>query len=140
MLELAQPTTTPQPLPRAPAPPPPAPPPQPAPPRRAGPSGIVSTRLRPWLEIGFSPGRCVVEENGATIQFDVEVYNSGNAPARDVLVEASMFNAGPEQDQEIGAFFAHPVAQGRADSGDPAAGPNCLEERGQPDPRPDAPV
>ena len=68
--------------------------------------------MRPWLEIGFSPGRCVVEEQGATIQFDVEVYNSGSAPARDVLVEASMFNAGPEQDAEIGAFFAHPVAQG----------------------------
>ena len=111
MLELAQPT----------------PAPQPAPARRRRrarhrrnlrltgprrPSGIVSTRLRPWLEIGFSPGRCVVEENGATIQFDVEVYNSGTAPARDVLVEASMFNAGPEQDAEIGAFFAHPVAKG----------------------------
>lgn len=102
----AQAAPAPQPMPRA-------PPPRPAPPQPApGPSGIVSTRLRPWLEIGFSPGRCVVEENGATIQFDVEVYNSGSAPARDVLVEASMFNAGPEQDAEIGAFFAHPVAKG----------------------------
>jgi hypothetical protein len=68
--------------------------------------------LRPWLEIEFAPGRCVVEEDGATIQFDVEVYNSGSAPARDVLVEASMFNAGPEQDAEIGAFFSHPIARG----------------------------
>ena len=106
-------------LPRAAPPPPPlqrAPPPEappPAAPRAASnPSGMVSTRMRPWLEIGFSPGRCVVEERGTTIQFDVEVYNSGNAPARDVLVEASMFNAGPDQDAEIGAFFAHPVAQG----------------------------
>ncbi|MEO5611410.1 MAG: hypothetical protein ABIT68_01410 [Sphingomicrobium sp.] len=99
----------PPPLQRAPVPsaPPPA-----APRTASGPSGIVSSRMRPWLEIGFSPGRCVVEEQGATIQFDVEVYNSGSAPARDVLVEASMFNAGPEQDAEIGAFFAHPVAQG----------------------------
>jgi hypothetical protein len=106
LLELAQPAPTPQPLPRATPSRPTTP--QPA----AGPSGIVSTRLRPWLEIGFSPGRCVVEEAGATIQFDVEVYNSGTAMARDVLVEASMFNAGPEQDAEIGAFFAHPVAKG----------------------------
>jgi hypothetical protein len=106
LLELAQPEPTPQPLSRA--PPPRAAPPQPA----AAPSGIVSTRLRPWLEIEFLPGRCVVEEDGATIQFDVEVYNSGTAPARDVLVEANMFNAGPEQDAEIGAFFAHPVAKG----------------------------
>jgi hypothetical protein len=76
-------------------------------------SGIVSTRLRPWLEIEFSPGRCVVEDDKATIQFDVAVFNSGSAPARDVLVEASMFNAGPAQDQEIGAFFERPVAKGR---------------------------
>jgi hypothetical protein len=76
------------------------------------PPGIVSTRLRPWLEIEFTPGRCVVENDTATIQFDVAVFNSGGAPARDVLVEASMFNAGPTQDEEIGAFFAHPVAQG----------------------------
>ena len=87
-----------------------APPPRPAAP--AGPAGIVSTRLRPWLEIEFTPGRCVVEDDKATIQFDVAVFNSGGAPARDVLVEASMFNAGPAQDEEISAFFAHPVAKG----------------------------
>lgn len=104
--EAAQPAPAPRPSPLA--PPPRAEPPKPA----ARSPGIVSTRLRPWLEIGFSPGRCVVEDSGATIQFDVEVYNSGTAPARDVLVEASMFNAGPEQDAEIGAFFAHPVAKG----------------------------
>jgi hypothetical protein len=93
----------------------PAPEPQRAPVPRAAPpkpAGVVSTRLRPWLEIEFSPGRCVVQDDRATIQFDVAVYNSGSAPARDVLIEASMFNAGPAQDQEIGAFFAHPVAKG----------------------------
>jgi hypothetical protein len=89
-----------------------APPPRPAAPQAPSQSGIVSTRLRPWLEIEFSPGRCVVEDDKATIQFDVAVFNSGSAPARDVLIEASMFNAGPTQDQEIGAFFAHPVAKG----------------------------
>ncbi|HEU5285663.1 MAG TPA: hypothetical protein VFU20_04010, partial [Sphingomicrobium sp.] len=96
----------------------PAPAPAPAPlqrapaPRPAARAGIVSTRLRPWLEIEFTPGRCVVEDDKATIQFDIAVFNSGSAPARDVLVEASMFNAGPAQDEEIGAFFAHPVAKG----------------------------
>lgn len=94
------PEPAPQPLQRAPAP------------RPATPTGVVSTRIRPWLEIEFSPGRCVVQEDKATIQFDVAVYNSGSAPARDVLIEASMFNAGPAQDQEIGAFFAHPNAKG----------------------------
>jgi len=74
--------------------------------------GMVTTSLRPWLDIEFSPGRCVVENDKATIQFDVAVTNTGSAPARDVLIEASMFNAGPAQDQEIGAFFAHPEAKG----------------------------
>ncbi|MGI8611922.1 MAG: hypothetical protein ACR2KH_06605 [Sphingomicrobium sp.] len=99
----AEPAPAPQPLQRA-------SPPRPAEPSR--PAGVVSTRLRPWLEIEFTPGRCVVEGDKATIQFDVAVFNSGSAPARDVLVEASMFNAGPTQDQEIGAFFAHPIAKG----------------------------
>ena len=89
-----------------------SPPPLAVPPPAKAPSGVISTRLRPWLEIEFSPSRCDVEDDKATIQFDVEVFNSGSAPARDVLIEASMFNAGPEQDQEIGAFFAHPVAKG----------------------------
>lgn len=102
-LVAAEPAPAPQPLQRAPSPRPAAPSP---------PAGIVSTRLRPWLEIEFTPGRCVVENDKATIQFDVAVFNSGSAPARDVLVEASMFNAGPAQDQEIGAFFAHPIAKG----------------------------
>ncbi len=98
------PAPSPQPLERPPPPRPVA--------RTAETSGIVSSRLRPWLEIEFSPGRCVVEDDKATIQFDVAVYNSGAAPARDVLIEASMFNAGPAQDQEISAFFAHPMAKG----------------------------
>lgn len=84
---------------------PPAPAPTPSP-------GIVSTRLRPWVEIDFQPLRCVVEEDKVTIQCTVSLYNSGSAPARDVLVEAVMINAGPQQDQEIGAFFAHPVGSG----------------------------
>ena len=87
-----------------------APPPRPSSP--SGPAGIVSTRLRPWLEIEFAPSRCVVDDDKATIQFDVAVFNSGSAPARDVLVEASMFNAGPSQEQQIGAFFEYPVGKG----------------------------
>ena len=112
LLAFAQPEPGPAPQPAPRSAPPPAAPPRPTPPQAAAPAGIVSTRLRPWLEIQFSPARCVIEEDKATIQFDVEVFNSGTAPARDVLVEASMFNAGPDQDREIGAFFAQPVARG----------------------------
>lgn len=80
----------------------------------AGPAApaIVSTRLRPQLEIEFAPTRCIVDEQKAVIEFEIGLLNSGSAPARDVLLEACMFNAGPAQDQEIAAFFAHPVASG----------------------------
>lgn len=91
---------------RTPPRPPAAPPPQP----RS--TGIVSTRLRPWLEIEFVPVRAVVDEQKAAIQFELSVFNSGSVPARDVLIEGCMFNAGPAQDQQIRTFFDNPVAQG----------------------------
>lgn len=42
----------------------------------------------------------------------MSIFNSGSAPALDVLVEGAMFNAGPTQDQQIAAFFENPVGQG----------------------------
>lgn len=93
----------PEPLARTPLPQPPVPAPA---------ATIVSTRLRPQVEIELLPGRCVFDQNGARIEFEIGLSNSGGAPARDVLLEACMFNAGPAQDQEIGAFFAHPVGTG----------------------------
>jgi hypothetical protein len=104
--------------PAPPAPPRPAPPPPPAqaPPKAAAPSplsnGIVSTRLRPWIDIGFQPLRCVLENERVVVDFELELFNSGSAPARAVLVEASLFNAGPAQEQQIGTFFANPVGEG----------------------------
>ena len=92
---------------RAPTPPPPA-----QKPPTAASLGIVSTRLRPWIEIGFHPLRCVLENERVVVEFEIELFNSGSGPARGVLVEATLFNAGPAQDQEIGAFFANPVGQG----------------------------
>jgi hypothetical protein len=102
------PEAAPAPLPRAPEPAPPVPP-RAAPP---APSSVVSTRLRPWLDLSVVPIRCIVEESQAIIDFELELYNSGNAPARGVLVEASLFNASPTQDQDIGAFFAKADRQG----------------------------
>jgi hypothetical protein len=105
-----KPTPTPAPVPTPALQPAATPAPRPVQPSTA--AGLVTVSLRPWLDIEFLPGRCVVENDKTTIQFDVAIINSGSAPARDVLIEASMFNAGPAQDQEIGAFFAHPVAKG----------------------------
>jgi hypothetical protein len=102
--------SAPAPAPRS-APPPPAPAPKAPPPAPSMP-GIVSTRLRPWIDIGFHPLRCVLEKEQVTVEFEVELFNSGSAPARAVLIEGTLFNAGPEQDEEIGRFFANPVGQG----------------------------
>jgi hypothetical protein len=93
---------------RSPAPVQPVPVSPPPPP----PSGVVSTRLRPWLEIEFKPDRAVVDDDRAAVAFEVSVLNSGSVPARDVLLEASLFNAGPMQDQQIKLFFDNPVAKG----------------------------
>jgi len=93
----------------APAPrPAPAPAPAPPPPRS---DGIISARLRPWLEIEFGATRAVVTDDAATVHFDVTLYNSGGAPARDVRVEGRMFNAGPDQDRELGIFFERPAVE-----------------------------
>ncbi len=86
--------------------------PRPAAPPPATGGGIVSTRLRPWLDIELVPGRAVFAETGMTIEFDLLVRNSGAAPAREVLIEAAMFNAGPEQDVQIGGFFEFPDTSG----------------------------
>lgn len=97
--------------PRAPATsPPPAAPQAKAPPPK--PVGVVSTRLRPWIEIAFAPLGCTIDDDRLTLEFEVQLTNSGSAPARDILVEASMFNAGATQERDIGAFFAQPLGQG----------------------------
>lgn len=75
-------------------------------------NGIVASRLRPSLEIGLTPLRCLVEDNQVTIEFEVELFNAGAAPARAVLAEASLLNASATQDQELAAFFANPVGDG----------------------------
>jgi hypothetical protein len=113
--DLSPPPEPPRPIPRAgpaPAPAPRAPVPEPGPKPATAPVGIVSTRLRPWLEVEFAPAAAIVDNEKGAIQFEVTIYNSGSAPARDVLVEAAMFNAGPDQDQVIGQFFARPSGQG----------------------------
>jgi hypothetical protein len=97
------------------APPQPAPrpavPPKTAPPKPA-PAGIVASRLRPALEIAFQPLRCQVDDDQVTIEFELELFNAGAAPARAVLAEASLLNASATQDQELAAFFANPQGIG----------------------------
>jgi hypothetical protein len=73
---------------------------------------IVSTRLKPQLNVEFHPDRVVVTDQEVLLQFEVVVANVGSAPARDVLVEGRLFTAHIGQDQEIAAFFRNPAVDG----------------------------
>lgn len=93
----------------------PAPAPRPASPSGSateGPRGIVASRLRPALEIGVRPLRCLVEDSQVTLEFELDLFNAGTAPARAILAEASLLNASATQDQELAAFFSRPAAAG----------------------------
>jgi hypothetical protein len=93
----------PAPAPRpAPVPTPPAAAPAPAP---KEPVGIVSTALRPWIEVAMQPLRCIVTDDLVTIEFELDLFNSGSAPARDIHVAAAMIGAGEGQDQALASFF-----------------------------------
>ena len=76
------------------------------------PLGIVSTRLRPWLDIEFEPLEAAFNDRQGVIQFDVTLFNSGSGPAREVLLEARLFNAGADQDDSIARYFANPTVEG----------------------------
>jgi hypothetical protein len=110
------------------APPQPAPKPPPTPalaPRASAPQpapevpklapvqkGIVATGLRPQLELSVHPISCRVDGEQVSLEFELELFNAGAAPARAVLSETALFNASAAQDRELSAFFANPVGAG----------------------------
>jgi hypothetical protein len=101
------------------SPAPAVPPPAPAP----APRGIVSTNLRPWLEVDVRPQRCIVTEDGVTIEFELDLLNSGNSPARAIHLAAALINAGNDQEKELATFFAQGAGPGeRIDSIEPLKG------------------
>jgi hypothetical protein len=60
----------------------------------------------------MQPVRCIVDETKVTIEFELELFNSGTGAARAILVEAMAFNAGPTQEQEISSFFENSAGEG----------------------------
>lgn len=60
----------------------------------------------------MQPLRCVVKDDQVVVEFEIELFNAGTAPARAVLAEASLFNAGANQEAELARFFANPVGEG----------------------------
>ena len=102
--------SAPEPAPRKPAPvPTPRAAPKP-PPSSSG--GVVTTRLRPWIDLRFEAVDCIVEEDRVLVDFELELFNSGSAPARDILIEAVMMNASPEQEEEAKVFFRRTGSEG----------------------------
>jgi hypothetical protein len=95
----------------APAPrPAPAPVPQPEAPARAPSVGLVSSRLRAWLELDLAIRIAAITDEELLLEVDILLTNSGSAPAREIAVEALLINAGPEQGKEIATFYARPDA------------------------------
>lgn len=82
-----------------------APPPAAAPATKPDLAGIVSTGLRPWIEVEFTPQGAIVNDEQAAISFDVTLFNSGSAPARDVAVDALLISAGNQQEEQLGTFY-----------------------------------
>lgn len=72
----------------------------------------MASNLRPALELGFHPLRCQVDDDQVAIEFELELFNSGAAPARAVFAEASLLNPSATQDSELAAFFANAHGKG----------------------------
>ena len=83
--------------------------PSPAP-RPTGDGTIVSTKLKPQLNVEFVPDRVVITEREVMLMFEIVISNLGSAPARDVLVEGRLFTAHVGQDRDIANFFRNPIA------------------------------
>jgi hypothetical protein len=62
-------------------------------------------QARPWLELELKAERLSSTNAESLVQFELEIINTGAAPARNLRIDVKMFNAGEQQDQEIGAFF-----------------------------------
>ena len=60
---------------------------------------------RPWLELELKAERAASTDAEASVEFEMVVRNTGKSTARNIRINARMFNAGREQDKEIGAFF-----------------------------------
>lgn len=66
---------------------------------------------RPRLELVFTPAAASATDQQATVDFALTVTNGGDAPARNVRMEARLFAMGDDHDAVLTRFFADPLAQ-----------------------------
>ncbi|MCM8557668.1 hypothetical protein [Sphingomicrobium sediminis] len=90
----------------------PAPAPEPAPapaPEPAAPvGGIVASGLKPELEAKARLNVAVVDGENFWVEYRLLVANVGGAGARDIRVDTAILPAGPDQQEMIAQFEAHP--------------------------------
>jgi hypothetical protein len=69
---------------------------------------VVSTRLRPWVDLDLGLSEVVLTEQEAVLSFRLTLANGGMASARGLVVEALALNAGDTQSSELATFYARP--------------------------------
>lgn len=66
---------------------------------------------RPWVELDVTPRRGGLNLLSATVELEITVRNAGKAATDAVLIEAVLLPARSDQESELGALFARPVAR-----------------------------
>lgn len=61
--------------------------------------------MRPWLELELRTERASFTDAEASVNFELEIRNSGKSPAKNLRIDVKLFNGSEQQDKEIGAFF-----------------------------------
>lgn len=61
--------------------------------------------MRPWLELELKTERAAFTDAEASVNFELEIRNSGKSPAKNLRIDVKLFNGSEQQDKEIGAFF-----------------------------------
>jgi hypothetical protein len=92
---------------RQPIAPPPALMPQPA---ALASTGVVSVRLRGWIDVDLVMREILFDGSEARLRLDILVANTGTGGARDIAVEALTLNGGDNQAAELAAFYARAAA------------------------------
>ena len=88
--------------------PPPVAPPAAVPAAVSG--GIVSTRLRGWIDLDLVVREILFTPGEALLRFDIIIANTGTGIAREIAIEAFATNGGEDQAAALSGFFARPAA------------------------------
>jgi MYXO-CTERM domain-containing protein len=68
---------------------------------------LTETAPRPWLELDIAPERAASTPVEASLHYDLLLTNRGEAVARNIRIDARMFNAADEQ--AIAAYLGGPI-------------------------------